>query len=274
MEASLALFLNELKQFRRALKSDNLLRVSKRTHCDKAKELGSRWHKEYGPKLRSALPSEVRERYDSAFTRLLKLSAPNNLRSSYINALNDLIKPFNDELLIPARQGEIADTPASAFDSFFASIRDSDESEYLQEAIACARAQHFRAAAVLGWSAAINRVHRKIGEIGFEKFNETSARMALQQTGRYKKFTQVQRVSNMSEIREVFDNVILWVIEGMELIDSNQHTRLRSCFEIRCQSAHPGDAPITSFNLLSFFSDLDQIVLSNGKFQITTALPA
>jgi hypothetical protein len=79
---------------------------------------------------------------------------------------------------------------------------------------------------------------------------------------------QFQNVNSISEIREVFDTVVLWIIEGMALIDSNQHTRLRSCFDMRCQGAHPGDAPITQFNLLSFFSDLDQIVFSNAKFKV------
>ena len=92
--------------------------------------------------------------------------------------------------------------------------------------------------------------------------------MASQQTGRYKKFNQVQSVNSIGEIRGVFDTIVLWIVEGIGLIDSNQHTRLRSCFDIRCQSAHPGDARITSFNLLSFFSDLDQIVFSNTKFQL------
>lgn len=54
----------------------------------------------------------------------------------------------------------------------------------------------------------------------------------------------------------------------MELIDSNQHTRLRSCFDLRCQCAHPGDAPVTEYNLLSFFSDLKEIVLQNEKFKL------
>jgi hypothetical protein len=31
-------------------------------------------------------------------------------------------------------------------------------------------------------------------------------------------------------------------------------------------SAHPGEAPITEFNLISLFSDLQQIVMENPKF--------
>jgi hypothetical protein len=59
----------------------------------------------------------------------------------------------------------------------------------------------------------------------------------------------------------------MWVLEGMAFIDSNQHTRLRSCFDMRCQCAHPGDAPVTQYNLLSYFSDLNEIVFKNEKFK-------
>jgi len=90
--------------------------------------------------------------------------------------------------------------------------------------------------------------------------------MAAATSGRFKKFSSPQRITSISELREVFDSNILWILEGMHLIDNNQHTRLRSCFELRCQSGHPGDAPVTEYNLLSFFSDIYEIVLKNPKF--------
>jgi hypothetical protein len=37
---------------------------------------------------------------------------------------------------------------------------------------------------------------------------------------------------------------------------------------MRCHGADPGDAPITQFNLMSFFSDLDQIVFMSEKFKL------
>ncbi len=268
MEQDLIELLANLKSFRKVLKAETVPQVGKRSIRDRANELGTRWHRDFSPRLRSAISTEICDRYDAAFTRLIKLSSPNNLRTSYLETLNSLIPPFRDELIIPAKQGSLAAPTPSAFDSFFASLANPDESDYLREAIACARAGYFRAAAVLGWSAAIDRVHRKIEALGFQQFNVTSARMASQQTGRYKKFNQVQNVSSIGEIREVFDTVVLWIVEGMALIDSNQHTRLRSCFDMRCQGAHPGDAPITQFNLLSFFSDLDQIILSNIRFRV------
>lgn len=268
MENSLQLLLQDLKSLRKTLKVEAVPQVSKKALRDKANELGSSWYRDFSQKLRPAVPGDVLDRYDVAFTRLIKLSSPNNLRSSYLDVLNELIPPFRDDLIIPAKQGSFATTPPSAFESFFASIGNLEESDYLQEAIACAQAEHFRAAAVLGWSAAIDRIHRKIEGLGFQQFNVTSAHMASQQAGRYKKFNQVQNVHSIGEMREVFDSIVLWIVEGMGLIDPNQHMRLRSCFEMRCQSAHPGDAPITSFNLMSFFSDLDQIVFSNAKFQL------
>lgn len=84
--------------------------------------------------------------------------------------------------------------------------------------------------------------------------------------GRYKRFNTAHNVSSLSEIREVFDTQILWIIEGMGLIDANQHTRLKSCFDMRCHGAHPGEAPITQYNLQSMFSDLDEIIFKNPKF--------
>jgi len=77
----------------------------------------------------------------------------------------------------------------------------------------------------------------------------------------------VQNVLSLSEIRQVFDTLILWIMEGMGLIDTNQHKRLRSCFDMRCQCAHPGDAPVTQYNLLSYFSDLNEIIFKNDKFK-------
>jgi hypothetical protein len=138
----------------------------------------------------------------------------------------------------------------------------------LGEAVKCAKQGFQRAAVVLGWCAAIDRIHRKIEALGFTTFNVASAQMASQQKGRFKKFNAAQTATSLNEIREVFDSIVLWVIEGMGLVDSNQHTRLRSCFDMRCQCAHPGEAPITPYNLMSFFSDLNEIVLKNPKFAL------
>ena len=147
-------------------------------------------------------------------------------------------------------------------------MQNQNEQEYLSEAVSCAQNRHFRAAIVLGWCATIDRIHRKIEETGFQCFNDKSKQMCNQTRGRYKRFSQNLSITNLSELRNVFDNNVIWVIEGLGWIDTNQHTRLRSCFDMRNHCAHPGEAPITEYNLLSFFSDIDVIVLSNEKFKL------
>ncbi len=269
MEAALQSLLDDLKAYRRDLKAETVEQVAKKALRDRAKELGSRWHQEFAARLASSgVRADVVDAYTAGFSRLIKLSSPNNRRATYLETVGSLIKSYRDDFLIPAQKGELTGDTPTAFDAFFASIANPDESSYLREALLCAKAKYYRAAAVLGWSAAIDRIHRKVEALGCASFNVTSAQMSSQKVGRFKKFNQTQNVNSLSELREVFDTIVLWVIEGLGLIDSNQHTRLRSCFEMRCQSAHPGDAPVTAFNLMSFFSDLDQIVFSNPKFTI------
>lgn len=268
--AKLDALLKRAKALRKLLKDEINPNVAKRGLRDEAAALGSTWHKDFASTLKHSLPPESLEVYSTQFTRLIKLSSPNNSRSSYITALDAIIKPFNDELLIPAQQGSLDGSMPSVFDTFFAGLSNA-ESDYLAEAVACAKNGHLRAAAVLGWSAAVDRIHRVLEHKGLDKFNAMSHQMRAATVGRYKRFDKSQNVTNLAELREVFDTVILWVIEGMGMIDTNQHTRLLSCFDMRCHGAHPGEAPITQYNLMSFFSDLEQIIFINDKFKLPAA---
>lgn len=266
--------LKRLKALRKALREETHAKVGKRALRDEAKALGATWHKDFAPSLKNSLTPESLEAYGVQFTRLIKLSAPNNSRTSYMTALDAIIRPYNDDLLIPAQQGLLSGESApTAFDEFFAGLSHS-EGDYLVEAVACAKHGHLRAAAVLGWSAAIDRIHRVLEYQGLDKFNAISHQMKAATVGRYKRFDKSQNVASLAELREVFDTVILWVVEGMGMIDTNQHTRLLSCFDMRCHGAHPGEAPITQYNLMSFFSDLDQIIFKNEKFELRVSASA
>jgi len=262
---------NDLGILRKAVSAITTEGIAKKSIRTKAEEIGSKWFSEFSEELtsRCGFPPELIEAYSQGFGRLIKLSAPNNLKKSYLMTLRTLLKSFRNDLIIPLQmQAKGAPKPKVSLLSEVLSVLPSPaESAYLKEAIECAHHEFYRASVILGWCAAIDRIHRVIEKAGFQKFNVTSSVMASQNTGRFKKFNSVQNVSSLSEIREVFDTVILWIVEGMELIDSNQHTRLRSCFDMRCQCAHPGEAPITSYNLLSYFSDLNHIIFKNDKFK-------
>ena len=260
----------DLLALRTLVSEINTERIAKKTILSKAESIGARWFSEFCEPLvgQFGLTPELVDSYSHHFGRLIKISAPNNQKKSYVETLRAILKTFRDDLIIPLQTRPKGTAKTSLLSKVLEGLPSPLENEYLNEAIACARHDFYRAAAILGWCAAIDRIHHVIEKNGFTKFNVTTAEMASQTKGRFKKFNAVQNVSSISELREVFDTIVLWVVEGMGLIDSNQHTRLRSCFDLRCQCAHPGDAPVTEYNLLSFFSDLNEIVLKNKKFKV------
>ena len=270
MEAELKTFLADLKSLRLEIKGEPHERISKKSIRDHAEQLASQWFTVIAKSATDnyTFEPEMIGRYSGHCKRLIKLTENNNQKTSYLGILEKLIRHFRDDFILPLQRNEVQQSKTSVFSQFVASLSDADESAYFKEALDCADHGFLRAAAVMGWSAAIDRIHRKIDRTGFATFNTVSEQMAAQTKGRYKHFNQRQNITSLSELREVFDNIILWIIEGMRLIDSNQHTRLRSCFEMRCQCAHPGEAPITEYNLMSFFSDIQKIVLENGAFTL------
>jgi len=263
-------FLEDLKALRRDIKAEEVERIARRDLRARAEQLGSRWFSDFASPLsqNSGIPADVLEKYSVGCGRLMALSSPNHLKKSYIETLNAIVKPFRNELILTLQRGPSSSPSLALLHRILGTLPDPQENEYLREAISCAQRGFFRAAVILGWCATVDRIHRRVEQIGFTQFSVTSVQMAGQQKGRFKRFSSPQNVNSLSELREVFDTVVLWVIEGMGMIDSNQHTRLMSCFEMRCQSAHPGEATVTEFNLMSFFSDINQIVFQNPMFSV------
>lgn len=270
MLTDLQAFHAALQSLHKAIRNERGTQIAKKALRTNTEKLATTWLNQFAPLLadQQGINLDKLAEYTTAFQRLLKLSAPNNQRKSYLDTLRPVVKGFRDDFTLPVQSAPSTQPSATLLGKIFATLPDPKEDEYLQEAIECARHKYYRASTILGWCAAIDRVHRKLDELGLDKFNVKSAQMASKKQGRFKRFSSPQNLSSMSELRMVFDTTILWVLEGMGLIDSNQHTRLRSCFELRCHCAHPGDAPLTEYNLMSFFSDINEIVLQGAKFQV------
>lgn len=233
-----------LQALTRAVKAGEGDRVNRQAILTDAKKIGTSWFFEVRPAIEGgAVPKDVLDRYGKGFERLVKISSPNNRKASYLATLDGLTKKFKTELLLPLQTAPPPANEATVFDELFVRLGDVDADDaYLKEAVDCARAGFIRAAAVMGWCAAIARIHKAIEKIGFAKFNVASAGMASQTQGRFKKFHRPQSVTSISDLQLVFDTDVLWILEGMQVIDANQHARLRSCFELRNHSAHPGGA--------------------------------
>lgn len=259
-------FCKDVECFVTDLKKNTTMQLSQ-TKRNKAEELADIWFNNFCGKISHPnIDNAILETITNAFCDILALSRKPNRVSSFVAKFNVVYPSIFTDIYLIYRKKPINSSPLDL--SEYIDRLSLDENTYLKEAINCCNAGYLKASIVLGWCATIDRIHKKIESIGFEKFNSISVKMKNQTDGRFKKFNKPQNVSSLSDLRAVFDSDLLWIIEGMGLIDINQHTRLSSCFDMRCHSGHPGEAPITKYNTASFFSDICEIVLVNEKFAI------
>jgi hypothetical protein len=214
------------------------------------------------------LPSDVIESTSEAMKHLHVLSRPNNLASSYLQVLDGVLKDFDDRFILPIQQTSSKIERILDLTKLIPALPNPDESTYLKEAVECASSGHHRAAIVMGWCCAIDRIQRRIAAIGFQGFNAASTTLKNQTSGKFKRWNKEFSISTLSELQQIFDTDLIVVLEGMSLLDGNQAQRLETCFQYRCHSAHPGQAPIGEAHVIAFFTDIAEIILQNPKFNI------
>lgn len=248
----------------RKLKTSN---IYKKTIKDSAQKIGTKWFEEIDPSLPSlGVTDEVRKKYHDLFTFLLSLSVKTSVKQTYLKTIDEILQDFKEELFVTVMKSAGQVVSVSHLTKILENATD-EEKDYLDEALGCASRGFFRASVVLGWSAAVHRMHKTIEKLGFDEFNKKSDEMKSV-GGRFKRWNKSFTVRSLSDVRTVVDSDLLWVLEYWELIDSNQHERLQICFTMRNNSAHPGEAPITEENLASFYSDLKNFVFDNPKFKL------
>lgn len=214
------------------------------------------------------VPEPTRIKYHDFFDRLLKLSLRTSWKKTYEKIIQDILSEFKNEIVVPVMKSVEKSASPNEFVKMPSNVT-SEEREYLEEAIGCATHGFYRGSIVLGWSAAVHRMHKLVEKLGFDEFNKKSQEMKKLTEGRFKRYNKSFSVHSLSELEAtVFDNDLLWVLEYWNLIDANQHERLSICFTMRNNSAHPGEAPISPENLASFYSDLKNIVFDNLKFKL------
>jgi len=244
--------------------------VSRRAIMDKALDISSDWFQQIEPSMFLIGFSETEiSNYHEKFDSLLKISnAKNSRKSTFIRVVQSILSTFVNDLLVQVYKSTDAYSVPNSLSKII-STATAEEQEYLQEAYDCLTKGYLRAAVILGWCAAIDRMQRKIERLGFEEFNMKSIEMSNKTSGRYKRFNKKFEISTLNELRSVvFDRDLLWVLEYWGLIDSNQHERLSACYVMRNTSAHPGEALVSEENIASFFSDLKNYVFGNQNFEM------
>ncbi len=261
----------DLRKLRKSIAALTGERVSTQQLRKDTEELATRWVEELRSSLEHHfhLAPETIDKTSQDMKRLHVLSRPNNRKGPYLEAIDSVLDRFKDKFVLPIQQ--TTSTVETKFDlqKLVGGLSNPDESEYLKEAIDCANAQFHRAAIVLGWCAAIDRIQKRVQALGFAKFNAASTALKNQTSGRHKRWNKEFTITTLGELQAVFDNDLITVCEGLGLLDSNQADRLTDVdFQYRNHSAHPGEAPIEDAHLVAFFTDINAIILTNLKFAL------
>lgn len=271
-------FVNEIKGFQSKLTE---LKKTIESHCKKQifnksilselQGMTTLWFDRFESSLRHFyhLDKSVIDRYHESIGKLLELSTMNPATSTVLGLLIDIERNINQDLLIPVLKYQNEIRKHGNYGNILTGKK-GVEIEYLKEAVDCAEEGHFRAAIILGWAAAIDRLHQIIMKNGLDRFNNASVQMNAISAGRYKRFNKKFDIQNLSDLRmTVFDNDLLWILEFLGLIDGNEHEKLEICLIMRNTCAHPGEAKFSPENVASFFSDLDTLIFNNSKFTLT-----
>lgn len=258
----------DLAAVHRAVRAAPTSRIRQRALLDAGANAARRWFDVVRPALEKAhFWAEGITAFSTRFEALLIMTRGQPMKTAYLKALADISGLYVPDIVHQIEIGSFTSAAGLSIAPYIEGLP-IDEGDYLDEAQRCLAAQALRACIVLGWWATVARIHSKIEQIGFDKFSKATEEMKAKTTGRFKPFTKTYTVELISELQRIFDTDLLFILEYLQLIDSNQHARLRHCFDMRNHSAHPGLAPITGENLYSFFSDVTQIVLKNPKFEI------
>ena len=244
--------------------------VSKQSLRSKISEVSKEWLQTISPRLRagSRIQDEPINRVDAAFEKLLELSTSSNRKATYINVLRLIPKIVQRDILIPL----IKTSPTSSLLDGVAArvlslVKSTEEKEYLEEGFRAAKAGCFRAATVMSWCAAVDRLRTFVKGKGLHSFNQTSQQLKSINSGFYKRYSKSFTLTLENELQEIFDKDLIIVISGMVSLDLNLTTGLLRLFDIRNSCAHPSAYTIDELPFANFVNEICNLILANPKLR-------
>lgn len=259
---------NNIRKFKRTINTLKVNRILRNDIYETVLSLSQIWFEEIKPEIsRFNISSETVNKYDILFTNMIKMSIKRTSKNKYVELIDLLLDNFYDELLIELIKAQNLIVGIDTIQNILDGVNEFEQ-DYLTEAIGCARNNFLRASIVLAWNASVHRMQRVVESVGFDTFNADSIIVSQRTDRRYRSFSQRYNISQISEMgRRVSDTHLLIMMEYWEYIDSNQCDRLFSCYTMRCNSAHPGEAGITLPNLASFYSDIKTMIFDNPEIR-------
>jgi hypothetical protein len=269
---SLQQFENDLKQLEKIISKNIGLQVKQQTTKDQVQKTAHKWFESIEKRLSAYnVPSEIITKYHQLFEGLLHMAFKNSSKSRYNKILQEIRESFSKDVIAPIYKFAGDVSSFSQLETILETLTD-EEKPIMKEAIDCAKSGYYRATIILGWAAAINRLHKVVEGLGFETFNKMAEEMNKSQTPRFRRASKANsNIQHMSDLQTVFDNGLLWVLEYWGLLEYNQHERLTQCFVMRKGCAHPSLATVSIENVASFYSDLKTIIFDNPKFKVPSS---
>jgi len=135
-------------------------------------------------------------------------------------------------------------------------IADVDERRYVEEAICCLHPPvlAFRAAVLMGWTAAIHHLRKKIECIGFSNFNAAFKNIYPQ--------SKRKLVNHFHDLEDYKDIELLEVCEKLRLYDKAVKKRLLSWLDLRNGCGHPTNVIPEIHIVKAFFEEIIEYVLT------------
>jgi hypothetical protein len=131
-------------------------------------------------------------------------------------------------------------------------IVDTDEREYVEEALRCLGVGAYRGAILMGWAASMNNLYRKIQGVGFKCFYQACQQFMKNPRG----------VTRRSDLEYYRDSDVLMAAERIGLFDRNVRAALEKQLDVRNRCGHPGQVKPQIHIVNAFFEEIIQYVLS------------
>lgn len=135
-------------------------------------------------------------------------------------------------------------------------MADPDERRYVEEALRCLQppVMAFRAAILMGWTAAVYHLRKMIERRGFAAFNNEARRLYPR--------SRLRPVHHLRDLEDYPDKILLEVCEGMGLYDRAVKHRLQHWLDLRNGCAHPTELAPEEHVARAFFEEVLEYVLT------------
>lgn len=133
--------------------------IQSKALLESLESLGTLWFEEIEPVLRTTTSVEtVLIRYQEFFGKLLELSGSKPSKKVVVQILDQINQTYHSDIVVPVQKHRAVLSKYPKLDSILSHAAGL-EVDYLTEAIECTRLAKRRAGLILGWCAAVNRVH-------------------------------------------------------------------------------------------------------------------